>query len=159
MSHISLYNNVLSLFLFRSPFFSPSFFSEFLLSFLLLDQANVKTVPSVASSLEPENSEGECRLLLLCFLFLPFFSYTFSPPSSSMAKPPASLPFFSHFATVSSPFLQFALCPFLESSKKSEEQEEEASPQEADTGLLFFFFFFVTPPPFFFLELSLFFFF
>ena len=125
------------------PLFSPlPFFSEFLLSFLLLDQASVKTVPSVASSLESENSEGECRLLLLCFLFLPFFSYTFSPPSSSMAKPPASLPSFSRFATVSSPFLQLALCPFPESSKKSEEQEEEASPQEANIGLLFFFLYF-----------------
>ena len=92
------------------------------------------------------------------FFFLSFPT-PFPPPSSSMAKPLASLPFFSHFATVSSPFLQLALCPFPESSKKSKEQEEEAPPQEADTGLLFFFFFFVTPPPFFFLELSLFFFF
>ena len=153
MSHISLYNSFLSLFLFCSPFSPPSLFFEFLLSFLLLDQASVRSVPSVASSLESENSEGECRLFLLCFLFLPFFSYTFSPPSSSMAKPPASLPSFSRFTIVSSPFLQLALCSFLESSKKSEEQEEEASPQEADTGLLFFFlslfFFCRSPLPFF----------
>ena len=81
VNRISLYNSVLSLFLFCSPFFSPSpfFFFEFLLSFLLLGQASVRSVPSVASSLESENSESECRLFLLCFLFLPFFPYTFSP--------------------------------------------------------------------------------
>ena len=55
-----------------------------------------------------------------------------------MAKPPASLPSFSRFATDSSPFLQLALCSFPESSKKSEEQEEEVLPQEAGIGSLFF---------------------
>ena len=81
------------------------------------------------------------------------FFYTFSLPSSSMAKPPTSLHSFSRFATVSSPFLQLALCPFPESSKKPEEQEEEVPPQEVDTSLFFFllsfFFFFLLPPPFF----------
>ena len=83
------------------------------------------------------------------FFFLSFptlFSF-----SSSMAKPPASIPSFSRFATGSSPFLQLALCPFPESSKKSEEKEEKAPPQEAGIGLLFFsfLFFFVTSPLFF----------
>ena len=41
----------------------------FLLSFLFLGQANVRSIPSVASSLELEDSEGECRSFLLCFLF------------------------------------------------------------------------------------------
>ena len=76
VSRISIYNSVLSLFLFCSPFFSPSpFFFEFLLSFLLLGQASVSSAPSVASSLESENSEGECELFPLCFLFLSFFRY------------------------------------------------------------------------------------
>ena len=96
----------------------------------------MKSVPSVASSLESEDSKGGCRTFLLCFLFFLSF-YTFSPPSSSMAKHPASLPFFSRFATISSPFLQLVLCRFPESSKKPEEQEEEVPPQEADTGLPF----------------------
>jgi len=56
-----------------------------------------------------------------------------------MAKPPASIPSFSHFATGPSPFLQLALCSFPESSGKSGDQEEEALPQEAGTGLFFFF--------------------
>ena len=92
------------------------------------------------------------------FSFFLFF-YTFSPPSSSMAKPLTSLPSFSRFAIVSSPFFQLALCPFPESSKKPEEQEEEVPPQEADTDSFFFllsFFLFCSPPPPFF-ELSLFF--
>ena len=55
-----------------------------------------------------------------------------------MAKPPASLPSFSHFATGFSPFLQLALCPFPEFSRKSEEQKEETLPQEAGIGSLFF---------------------
>ena len=71
-----------------------------------------------------------------------------------MAKPPVSLPSFSHFSEVSSPFLQLAMCSFSGSSKKSEEQEEETLLQEADTGFPYFpsfsFFF-----PFFFFELSL----
>ena len=96
------------------------------------------------------------------FSFFLFF-YTFSPPSSSMAKPLTSLPSFSRFAIVSSPFFQLALSPFPESSKKPEEQEEEVPPQEVDTSLFFFllsfFFFLVAPPIFFFFELSLFFFF
>ena len=56
-----------------------------------------------------------------------------------MAKPSVSLPSFSHFAKVSSPFLQCAVCSYIESSKKSEEQEEEAPPQEVDIGPPFFF--------------------
>ena len=85
-----------------------------------------------------------------------FFFLSFPTPfsfSSSMAKPPASIPSFSRFATGSSPFLQLALCPFLESSKKSEDKEEEAPPQEAGIGLLFFsssFFLFCHSSPFFF---------
>ena len=50
-----------------------------------------------------------------------------------------SLPSFSHFAKVSSPFLQRAVCSFTESSKKSEEQEEGVLPQGADTGFFFSF--------------------
>ena len=63
-----------------------------------------------------------------------------------MAKPPVSLPSFSHFAKVSLPFLPLAMCSFSGSSKKSEEQEEETPLQKADAGfpffLSFFFFFF-----------------
>ena len=55
-----------------------------------------------------------------------------------MAKPPASIPSFSHFAIGPSPFLQLALCSFPESSGKLGDQEEEALPQEAGTGLFFF---------------------
>ena len=58
-----------------------------------------------------------------------------------MAKPPASHPSFSHFATGSSPFLQLALCSFPKSLGKSRDQVEEALPQKAGTGLLFPFFF------------------
>ena len=64
MSRISLYNS--------GPF-------EFLLSFLLLGQARVRSVPSVASSLESEDSEGGCRSSLLCFLFFLLFFYAFPP--------------------------------------------------------------------------------
>ena len=67
-----------------------------------------------------------------------------------MAKPPVSLPSFSHFAEVSSPFLQLAMCSFSGSSKKSEEQEEETPLQEADIGFPFFFFFELSLSPFFF---------
>ena len=58
-----------------------------------------------------------------------------------MAKPPVSLPFFSHFAEVSLPFLQLAMCFFSGSSKKSKEQEEEIPLQEADASFPPFFFF------------------
>ena len=111
----------------------------------------MRYVPSVASCLELEDSEGGCRLSLLCFLFFLSF-YAIPLSSSSMAKPPASLPSFSRYAKVSSPFLQLAMCPFSKSSKKPEEQEEEVSPQEADTGFpfLFFSFFFTASPLFFF---------
>ncbi|KAL0003623.1 hypothetical protein SO802_011184 [Lithocarpus litseifolius] len=50
-------------------------------------------------------------------------------------SPSISLPSFSHFAKVSSPFLHITACSFTESSKKSEEREEEASPKEADSGV------------------------
>ena len=88
----------------------------------------MRSAPGAASSLESEDSEGGCRSFLLWFLFFPSF-YALPLSSSSMAKPPVSLPSFSHFAKVSSPFLQLAMCPFLESSKKPEEQEEEAPPR------------------------------
>ena len=103
----------------------------------------MRFVPSVASSLS-----------LLCFLFFLYF-YALPLSSSSMAKPPVSLPSFSRYAKVSSPFLQLAMCPFSKSSKKLEEQEEEVPPQEADTGFpfsLFIFLFFFTASPFFFLN-------
>ena len=135
-----------------SPFSLHPLF-EFLLSFLFLGQANVRSIPSVASSLESEDSEGGYISFLLCFLFFLSF-YAFLLSSSSMAKPLASLPSFSHFAKVSSLFLQLAMCPFLESSKKLKEQEEEFPPQEADTGFPFFLLSFFLPPLFF--ELSLF---
>ena len=64
------------------------------------------------------------------FVFLPF-------PFPSMAKPPISFPSFKYFAKVSSPFLQHAVCSFIESSKKSEGQKEETHLQEADIGFLF----------------------
>ena len=117
----------------------------------------MKFVPSVVFSLESKDSEGGCRLSLLCFLFFLFFFYAPPLSSSSMAKPPTSLPSFSHYAKVSSPFFQLAMCPFSESFKKLEEQEEEVPPQEADTGFTFslLFFFFLPPLPFFF-KLSLF---
>ena len=63
-----------------------------------------------------------------------------------MVKPLVSLPSFSHFTEVSSPFLQLTMCSFSRSSKKSEEQEEETSLQKVDAGFpstpptLFFFF-------------------
>ena len=66
-----------------------------------------------------------------------------------MAKTPVSLPPFSHFAEVSSPSLQLAMCSFSGPSKKSEEQKEETPLQEADAGFTF------SPPPPFFFELSL----
>ena len=59
-----------------SPFFLLPFF-DFLLSFLPLGQASVRSVPSVTSSLESEDSEGECRSLLPCFLFFLSFSTPF----------------------------------------------------------------------------------
>ena len=66
--------------------------------------------------------------------------YCVSSPSPfpSMVKPPVSLPSFSHFAKVSSPFLQRVVCSFTESSKKSNEQKVGALPQEVDTGFFFF---------------------
>ena len=89
------------------------------------------------------------KVSVIFFHCVPFFFLSFPilfSFSSSMAKPSASLPSFSHFATGSSSFLQLALCPFPESLRKSEDQEEEALPQEAGIGSFFlFFFFFVTP--------------
>ena len=83
------------------------------------------------------------RIVSTVFPFSFFLSFpTLFSFSSSMAKPPVSLPSFSHFATGSSPFLQLALCHFPESSRKSEDQEEEALPQGAGIGSFFFFFFF-----------------
>ena len=104
----------------------------------------MRSVSSVAFSLELEDYEGGCRSSLLCFLFFLSF-YALPLSSSSMVKPPESLPSFRSYAKVSLPFLQLAMFPFFESSKKPEEQKEEVSPQEANTGfpfsLLFFFFF------------------
>ena len=59
-----------------SPFSLLPFF-DFLLSFLLLGQASRRYVPSITSSLESEDSEGECRSFLLCFLFFLSFSTPF----------------------------------------------------------------------------------
>ena len=92
--------------------------------------------------LPPPWNQKTQKVSVNCFHCVSFFFLSFPTLfsfSSSMAKPPASLPSFSHFATGSSPFLQLALCPFPESSRKSEEQEEEALPQEAGIGSLFFF--------------------
>ena len=78
-----------------------------------------------------------------CVPFSFFFFYaSFLPSSFVIAKPPVSLPSFSHFAEVSSPFLQLAMCSFSRSSKKSKEQEEETLLQEADVGFPFSPFFF-----------------
>ena len=42
-----------------------------------------------------------------------------------MGKPSASLPSFSNFSKISSPFFQHALYPFTESSQRSEGQKDE----------------------------------
>ena len=69
------------------------------------------------------------RSYCVSFFFL-IYIYIYALPlsPSSMAKPLASLPFFSRYAKVSSPFLQLAMCPFSESSKKPEEQHEQVPP-------------------------------
>ena len=121
---------------------SLSFFFFFEISpFLsLLGQTSARSAPEAASSLESEGFEGAC-----CspFTVLPPPSpfCAFPSPFLPMAKPLVSFPSFSHFAKVSSTFLQRAACSLTESTKK---QEEEAPPQEADTGPFFFslFFFF-----------------
>ena len=86
------------------------------------------------------------------FILFNFIYASFLPSSSVMAKTPVSLPPFSHFAEVSSPSFQLAMCSFLGSSKKSEEQEEETPFQEVDAGFtfspLFFFFFELSLSPF-----------
>ena len=87
----------------------------------------MRSIPNVASSLELEDSKNGCRSSLLCFLFFLSF-YAFPLSFSSMVKSPMSLPFFSRYAKISSPYLQLATCPFSESSKKPEEQEEEEVP-------------------------------
>ena len=105
--------------------------------------------------LPPPWNQKTQKVSVNCFHCVSFFFLSFATLfsfSSSMAKPPASLPSFSRFATGSSPFLQLALCAFPESSKKSEEHEEEALLQEASIGLLFFsFLFFLSLLPFSFL--------
>ena len=109
----------------------------------------MRSVSSVAFSLELEDYEGGCRSSLPCFLFFLSF-YALPLSSSSMVKPPVSLPSFSRYAKVFSPFLQLAMCPFLESFKKPKEQEEEVLPQKADTGFPFSLLFLFTTSPFFF---------
>ena len=64
-----------------------------------------------------------CDFFPLCFFFF-MYPLSFLP----MVKPLVSLPSFSHFAKVSSPFLQRAVCSVTGFSKQSEEQEEEAPP-------------------------------
>ena len=101
----------------------------------------------------PWNQKAQ-KVSASCFHCVSFFFLSFPTLFSflsSMTKLPASLPSFSHFATGSSPFLQFALCSFPESLRKSGDQKEEALPQEAGIGsffflslLSFFFFFFKT---------------
>ena len=132
---INMLNFISLLFLFFSfwefPFFLP-----------LLGQTSIQSTPEAASFLESKGSEGVCYSPLLCFLSFPFFSQASPLPFPSMEKPLVSLRSLSHFAKVSSPFLQRALCSFTESSRKSKEQEEETLPQEVDTGFFFFFVFF-----------------
>ena len=104
--------------------------------------------------LPPPWNQKTQKVSVDCSHCVSFFFLSLPTPfsfSSSMAKPPASFPSFSRFATSFSPFLQLALCPFPESSKKSEELEEEAPPQEGGIDSLFFSFllFFVTPLLFF----------
>ena len=98
--------------------------------------------------------KGLWRWALISLIVFPSpssFYASFLPFSFVMAKPLVSLPSFSHFFEVSSPFLQLAMCSFSGSSKKSEEEEEETPLQEANTGFPYFpsfsFFF-----PFFFLN-------
>ena len=99
----------------------------------------MRSTPSVASSLESENSEGECELFPLCFLFLSFFPYPIffsflhdeAPCISSFLEP-----FCHRFFTLSSICFMF----FPESLRKSGDQKEEALPQETSIGSLFFFF-------------------
>ena len=66
-------------FFFIIAFNSISLLSQFF-SFLFLGQADVRSVPSIASSLESKDFEGGCRSSLLCFLFFLFlFFYFFMP--------------------------------------------------------------------------------
>ena len=93
------------------------------------------------------------------FSFLPFFFYALPLSSSSMAKPPASLPSFSRYAKISSPFLQLAMCPFSESSKNQRSKKTRfrtRRPILVSPFPFFFYFYFLLPLPFFFFELSLF---
>ena len=125
----------LSLFFFfeLSPFSLP-----------FLGQANARSAPKATSSLESKGSEGTC-CSPFTVLPLPSPFCAFPLPFLPMTKPPLPFPSFSHFAKVSSPFLQRAACSLTETTKKSKEQEEESPPQEANTGpfCLFFFFFFL----------------
>ena len=68
----------------------------------------MRSVSGAASSLESDSSKGGrlINLYRVPFPFFFFFFFAFVLPSSFvMAKPPVSLPSFSHFAEVSSPFL------------------------------------------------------
>ena len=144
---MSPYSSLIKCLILSLSFFFFFFFeiSPFL---SLLGQTSARSAPEAASSLESEGFEGAC-----CspFTVLPPPSpfCAFPSPFLPMAKPLVSFPSFSHFAKVSSTFLQRAACSLTESTKK---QEEEALPQEADTGPFFFLFLlylFLALPPFF----------
>ena len=79
------------MFYFPFQFLSSSFF-------FLLGQTSEKPAPSVASSLESESSEGECKLLHRVFLFLSppsFFLYIWRSPLH-LSLPLATLPLVLH---------------------------------------------------------------
>ena len=71
---------------------------------------------------------GVDRPYYVSFFFFFFFNIYPSFVPFFHGEALASLPSFSRYAKVSSPFLQLAMCPFSESSKKPEEQHEEVSP-------------------------------
>ena len=101
-------------------------FWEFSFSLPFLGQTSVQSIPKAASSLESKGSEGACCSPSLHF---PLLIFPTSPlPFHSMAMPRVSLPSFSNFVKVSSPFFQHAMCSFTESSRKSKGQEEKALP-------------------------------
>ena len=116
------------------------FFLEFWFSLPRLGQTSVRSTPKAAPSLESKGSKGASCSSLLCFFFFFFFFFNALPlPLPSMAKLPVSLPSFSYFAKVSSPFLQRVVCSLAESSKKSKEREDETPLQEVDTSSPAFF--------------------
>ena len=120
-----------------SPFFLLPFF-DFLLSFLPLGQASVRSVPSVTSSLESEDSEGECRSLLLCFLFFLSFSTPF-PRLLLLWRSPLHL----YLLLAVSPQFPYPffnlLCVISQNLPRNQRSRRKRLRLRADTSLLSFF--------------------